>query len=413
MDRRTFVLSSAIGAAALSTPMLGRAQVSSETPLFNGKRVRRRLSTLTNDDPFFAAYQKAIELMHIEPDTSPSSWIFQARTHADFCAHGDMEFFPWHRPYLSSFERICGKLIGDPNFALPYWDWRDNNGRLPSPFFAGSQLNPVTLNDSGSYMSMGWGQINSQPYRYARADFGLLDGPAAGTFAASAMDSMENASTFELLTGLTEQPHGTAHVVVGGDPAFGLGLEQGHFRNGLSPLDPIFWLHHANVDRIWAQSGIPVASQISAVDDPNKEYTGVFFDESGSAISPRLGDLFDFDSQSYVYDFMVPELLTAEAQAISAQAAAAQPQILAFAAANGIQERPFNSATEVLAEGTLQGETVVGAINRVSIEAASVSEQVTKQQLVPRSLPLLENTVAIDKGHVFAVFEDVKLSVVI
>jgi hypothetical protein len=39
--------------------------------------------------------------------------------------------------------------------------------------------------------------------------------------------------------------HGEVHVAVGG--------ESGEMSTARSPDDPIFWLHHANVDRIWAR----------------------------------------------------------------------------------------------------------------------------------------------------------------
>ena len=37
--------------------------------------------------------------------------------------HGSWWFLAWHRAYLYFHERILGALIGDPTFALPYWDW--------------------------------------------------------------------------------------------------------------------------------------------------------------------------------------------------------------------------------------------------------------------------------------------------
>ena len=37
--------------------------------------------------------------------------------------HGGWWFLAWHRAYLYFHEQILGTLIGDPTFALPYWDW--------------------------------------------------------------------------------------------------------------------------------------------------------------------------------------------------------------------------------------------------------------------------------------------------
>ena len=131
--RREFIAAAGVGVATLAAPGILKAQISSGTPVINGQRVRRKLSSLADTDPFFEAYAEAIRKMHQLGDNDPRSWINQARIHADYCEHGTLEFFPWHRPYLHHFEKICGEMIGDPDFALPYWNWRDNNGRLIGP----------------------------------------------------------------------------------------------------------------------------------------------------------------------------------------------------------------------------------------------------------------------------------------
>ncbi|RVM19655.1 tyrosinase family protein [Sinorhizobium meliloti] len=406
MKRRDFLM---VGLSALAAPYIVRAQPTSSTPVFNGKRVRRRLSTLNDDDPFFSAYGRAIELMHQEPETSPLSWVAQARIHADYCEHGTLEFFPWHRPYLSLFERICGALIGDASFALPYWHWGDNNGRIPAPFFANGPLNIVSWNDSGSYVGQKWGPINTVPYRYARADFGLKDGPLAGQFTDSALRAIESAPSFDLLSGLTENPHGTVHVFVGGNPNFNLGTQRGHFSSGLSPLDPIFWLHHANVDRIWAQSPIAISDQTSTIGDVTKTYSGMFFDENKQPVSAVLGSVFDINGQDYTYDFLVPEMQTRETRAMLEQIISAQPQLREFAQARGI--KPATGEPAIIGSAVPTSAAVVGAINRINVPAENVANVITTPRVVSRPLPTLEpdvSAIAVEGGRVYARFTDVQ-----
>ncbi|MCA6108064.1 tyrosinase family protein [Bradyrhizobium sp. CNPSo 4026] len=39
-----------------------------------------------------------------------------------------------HRAYIGWFEQICRELSGDPEFALPYWDWTAEP-RIPKVMF--------------------------------------------------------------------------------------------------------------------------------------------------------------------------------------------------------------------------------------------------------------------------------------
>ncbi|WP_299409988.1 tyrosinase family protein [uncultured Roseobacter sp.] len=408
MDRRDFLVGTAFVATALSAPAIMSAQVSSQTPVADGKRVRRKLSSLANDDPFFDAYRRAVELMHEQPESSPISWIAQARKHGDFCAHGTLEFFPWHRPYLVLFERICGALIGDPDFALPYWDWADNKVRLPAPFFGGS-LDVASWNDDGRYFGQNWGPINSVPHRYGRADLGAADHPGfAGVFSPSSLQAMEDARDYQLLSDLTENPHGVVHVFTGGDSDFNLGTRRGHFRDGLSPLDPCFWLHHANVDRIWAQSQIPLSDQLATMPDPNKIYEGIFHDENGAPVRPAMADQFDFSKHDYIYDFMLPELLSEEQRAQEEQIAAAQSQILSLAEQRGFDELQLGRSASAFANAPVERTIAAGAILRLNIQSEGVIDVISSQALVPRQLSILDSAFAIGTGRVYARLNNVK-----
>lgn len=98
---------------------------------------RRDLSTLANNDPIVDTYRDAVRLMKDLPPADPRNWIRQAEIHQNFCPHGNWFFFPWHRAYLLSFERICQELTGNSDFGLPYWNWSCNR-KVPAPFWSGS-----------------------------------------------------------------------------------------------------------------------------------------------------------------------------------------------------------------------------------------------------------------------------------
>ena len=58
-------------------------------------------------------------------------------------------------------------------------------------------------------------------------------------------------TSFEPFQNFLERVHGSVHIAVGGpsqDPQ-----QQGTMATAHSPADPLFWLHHANIDRLWSQ----------------------------------------------------------------------------------------------------------------------------------------------------------------
>jgi tyrosinase len=121
-------------------------------------------------------------------------------------------FLAWHRWYLLGFERRLKKE--DPEVAVPYWDWIADP-RVPGAINRSAQLRrwDVTRQWDSSFLP-DRADVNRATRREKFAPF-----------------------QFRL-----EGEHGSVHIAVGGEMA-----------TERSPADPLFWLHHANVDRIWAR----------------------------------------------------------------------------------------------------------------------------------------------------------------
>ena len=54
-------------------------------------------------------------------------WPRQMCSHApeyDWNGRQIAKFLPWHRMYLFHFEYLLQQALQDPNFGLPYWNWR-------------------------------------------------------------------------------------------------------------------------------------------------------------------------------------------------------------------------------------------------------------------------------------------------
>lgn len=242
-------------------------------------------------------YAVAVREMQSRPITDPTSWWFFAAIHGTHpqvwdefgvvdvdaprppatvqqrlwnqCQHQSWYFLPWHRGYLVSFERVARAAIiaagGPEDWAVPYWDYSDparpDARTLPSAF---SELtlpdgSPNPLNIERRY---GSGEmpivIDARMVSLsALADTAFSGGtndipPGFGGPRTLFHHGTEGPSTNGSLEAL---PHNVLHTALGGSAP---GQDPNDWRNlGLmtmpitAALDPIFWLHHANIDRLW------------------------------------------------------------------------------------------------------------------------------------------------------------------
>ncbi len=134
-------LLSASGALGLALATGGCDQL---VQAIKDRPVRRNIANLSPNDPVLEAYRAAIIAMQALPATDQRNWTNQASIHNNHCSHTNWFLLPWHRMYLVYFERICRKLSGDQQFALPYWNWTDDPA-VPAVFWTtGDPLNDST-----------------------------------------------------------------------------------------------------------------------------------------------------------------------------------------------------------------------------------------------------------------------------
>ncbi|HEY1084678.1 MAG TPA: tyrosinase family protein [Prosthecobacter sp.] len=355
----------------------------SQTPSTTQLRVRQSALKLQANDPLFGKYAEAVKRMHALPATDKRNWLNQAKIHADHCPHGTAGFLPWHRQYILYFEKICGELIGDPQFALPYWDWTEKSGIIPDAFFDVPELNVTHWNDPGTYESEGWGPVDSISIRALAKGVGVQNDPLrGGVFSTPAINSILNETAFErFYRRLEGSPHNGGHVAVGFPPTG----KPGHMGSGLSPLDPLFWLHHCNVDRLWAQW------QMARNRTPsfNLTYDGNFADAQGNPVNVTADGSVDFVSLGYTYDFLgIPNVLASAAGLIphSAPGAGSPFALMAPGA-------PSNQPT-VIGTGTSDAPVTIALEKKVTITVSGLKEELTKNRTVLDSTlpPLQEAT---------------------
>jgi tyrosinase len=204
----------------------------------NGIRMRENVAGMTSKHPTLAAYRTAVQEMKALPQSDPRNWVRQAHIHQNNCPHGNWFFLPWHRKYILDFERICRNLSGDPNFALPYWNWTRSRS-IPAPFWQGTLLHTTRVIGQNDEISGQFVRRRVIDRILRQTDFELF---------ASTMPFAQNNTdpSWQRVRGgsaeLEGTPHNQVHVWVGGN-----------MQTFMSPLDPIFWLQHCNIDRLWAE----------------------------------------------------------------------------------------------------------------------------------------------------------------
>lgn len=308
ISRRSF-MTAAASAVAYSLPGMNR-------PALAATAVRYDVTT-SEGLAMLKIYADAVGKMMAMNAGDPTGWTFQWYTHAvpsdrtkaseiariypnssdprraiatamwDTCeSHTDMDgtrqdyFLPWHRMYVSYLEDIVRSVTGKPDFTLPYWNYTEPGQRaLPIQFR--SPTDPT------------WKSLHRSARKAGVNDGRPIDSlPGALPINISAMRSpgyRDSAGDAGFCANIDNAPHGAVHVDVGN--ARGMGQVP------WAANDPIFWLHHCNIDRIWASWNKAGGQNPSNETFLKEQFT--FANGSGNAIVAKVRDWLDTTGYSY------------------------------------------------------------------------------------------------------------------
>jgi len=298
--------------------------------------------------------------------------------------HGSWNFFPWHRAFLYYFERILGSLVGDiNNFRLPYWDW-ENHRSIPSIYLSpASSTN--SLYDVNRYAALASG--GSLPTN---------DGTAARI---SVLDGITDFATFggtATAGGACESnPHDPIHDDVGLHTS--PWHDMGHL--GFAARDPVFFGHHCNLDKIWANwNALAAKSTPPAYQNPTDpaflSERWNFYDENQKIVSISAADVLNF-STNLRYTYTPPPTGSPYAAAASTELAVPDaasgrtaPVVNTFAA------RLVQPSSNLTGAGVRSGPTldVTYAVKRSVIESA---QQQSSVAIVLRGVKIPENATGV------------------
>lgn len=186
-------------------------------------------------------------------------WAWGDCTHKKNSEAANLNFLLWHRMYIWYLEKIVRELSGKKDFALPYWNYgststidnimakeiRDKSGSLytAARYTVLNNGKPIPANDL-TQIQLSLNELKTNPSFTGLAGFSK---------------NLENA------------PHGFMHDLIGGeyaDPSETYYNEiyqekmSGLMANVPSAgFDPVFWLHHSMIDRIWESWDVSIYGQ--------------------------------------------------------------------------------------------------------------------------------------------------------
>ncbi|KAI9146861.1 Tyrosinase ustQ [Paramyrothecium foliicola] len=237
--------------------------------------------------------------------------------------HFVANFLPWHRWFVQLHEDLLRTECGYTG-TQPYWDWSidsDKKDTINSPVF-----DPVTgfggngkrtnssepgfqrcvvdgpFANSNLTLGMGWPDDNVDDNRlhcFSREFNGglgldengeqILGDMQASAYGSSVMNTIYGFETYADMSNMLEGlPHAQIHSIIFGDMG-----------PSTSPNEPLFFLHHANVDRAWAKWQGRNATRLA-------DYTGVRY--QWDAVPATLDDTMPVielaNSEPVVRDYM-------------------------------------------------------------------------------------------------------------
>ncbi len=329
---------------------------------------RLSIADFSQDPQMIGSLRAAVSKMRSLPPRHPFSWVYQANIHwrpffPDYvyqqadesdspdlqifrdntgfspedsvfstCPHGNWWFLPWHRWYLYYFEKILRWASGNPNLALPYWNYSAADQRELPVSFRTPTVSSTDSTPNSLYLpaTVTFRDPNGNPQIFSVRDQSLNLGFAAlsesitnnnalnvvpfsnnaPTPAREAFGSRQTCDpTCGCGSGSVERiPHNMVHVAIGGAAIVSGETVRVGFMGDVSTAarDPLFWLHHCQIDRLW-ESWLAQGNGRLNPQDPawlGQEFTFIDVSTDGKpiAVTKTPATALDTTQLGYVYD---------------------------------------------------------------------------------------------------------------
>lgn len=268
------------------------------------RAVRAMQSAIEEGDPRSWVFQwythavkgsttKAAEIARIYPAPSPSRDLAGETWNtcqAHFPGAPEDNFLPWHRMFVFFFESIVREISGNPLFTLPYWNYS-----TCSPALRGVLPPELRMPDDPVYGPLFVAKRNPGVNDGQPIDEGEPGDPLSmAALAQCTYSPVDPLPGFNM--GLDFGLHGNIHVLVGNTQNMG--------RVPWAAGDPVFWLHHCNVDRLWASWN--AAGRTNPERSEWLDRSFVFADAAGTRVVATIRDFDAVAPLGYAYDQLEP-----------------------------------------------------------------------------------------------------------
>jgi tyrosinase len=265
-------------------------------------------------------------------------------------AHMSSAFLPWHREFLLLFEDALRQVSGNPNITIPYWDWTDPNSTaavfapdfmggmgkktmkyavMNGPFRKGAwRLNVVDpkandpwgftylVRNFGTFVRHNLPTTKQVARALGRPKYDVAPYDAMSNNAKSFRNFIEGWRWVTRMTcedglmgvktrkGAPHAMHNAVHLWVGGVwPRSAKDPYAGTMTLNTSLNDPVFWLHHANIDRLWSQWEMVHGEQYQPTSGARRGQNlhDTMWPYRNQGIETTIQDLLDLEHLGYTY----------------------------------------------------------------------------------------------------------------
>ncbi len=282
--------------------------------------IRQDAASLPQSPRLLAGLEAAIGEMQRRSELDPhdpKGWRVHALAHHAVCGapnntdeaqvHGCWWFLPWHRAFLAVTEWKLRAISGDPSLGLPYWNWSSDRTmpeaftRVASPLSRAVRHTPDRpltsvevdhLLHDDALARLGVAALGARAFRAWTPEqiplsFGGIGKPNTNRW--------HGRSRFETI------PHNAIHNYVGGESSAGSLGDMTELAT--AALDPVFYAHHANLDRLWEVWRRDPTRRASEPIDPDflrQRFPFPWLD--GTIVMVSVADTLDTRRLGYVYD---------------------------------------------------------------------------------------------------------------